>query len=600
MKKLLLLSILLITVYSCSKDDNIQNDHFPDISENIKTAKINENVITFKATDSSIENVTETSVSINENDDTNNLKIGSVITQIPTKKNPDGFARKITGIQKVNGKIILQTEQAEFDEVYKELQINSPIEIDYSNLSKNYSFRSSNPIPVGIGIGNKDKVLEFKYDEKNKDFSYEVVFKEKQNGINGEIRFKGRIKIDNQNSKFIFNLKPGTDKVFLVQNGMKITYNSKVTVKGKYKKKLEQIEVARIPVSIGVPTDFIAYPALVIKMGVSGEITAEMSIETTNTFEYGCSAAYIENNGSNFERLKNWLNPFSKTKNLKDGKWNTIAYSNLTSKIEPEGKLKLEVKGYFSPGIRIVFPMFRNVKAGLYIEHYLKFKAETEFTSNKVDWELGYGIDANAVFKVKALNKKKSFFNADFESAFYSFPYKKLTEGSFELPSKIYEGDITLSTQQEVENFGAKNYTEITGNLYIGHHISNHSNISNLNSLNSLNSIKGFLLIRNNAKLTTLSGLNNISSIGGNLSIVNNEMLSSLIGLSNISTIGGSLGIGGNSTLTSLDGLNKITLIEGQLSISNNKMLSSLTGLNNINTIRGGLNIRINKKLLTY
>ena len=62
--------------------------------------------------------------------------------------------------QKVNGKIILQTEQAEFDEVYKELQINSPIEIDYSNLSTTYSFKSSNSTPVGIGLGDKDKVLE--------------------------------------------------------------------------------------------------------------------------------------------------------------------------------------------------------------------------------------------------------------------------------------------------------------------------------------------------------------------------------------------------------------------------------------------------------
>lgn len=620
MKKLLLLSILLITVYSCSKDDNIQGEHFPDLPENIKTEKINDNVITFKATDSSIENVTETSVTINENDDTNNLKVGSVIRQNPNDKNPDGFARKITNIQKINGKIILQTEQAEFDEVYKELQINSPIEIDYSNLSSTYSFKRSNPIPVGIGLGNKDYVLEFKYDELNKDFSYEVVFKEKKNGVKGEIRFKGRLKIDNQNSKFIFNLKPGTDKVFLVQNGMKITYNSKVTVKGKYKKELEQIEVARIPVSIGLPTDFIAYPALVIKMGVSGEITAEMSVETTNTFEYGCSAAYIENNESNLERLKNWLNPFSETKSYEEGKWNTIAYSKLTSKIEPEGNLKLEVKGYFSPGIRIVFPMFRNVKAGLYIEHYLKFKAETEFISNKVDWELGFGIDAKAVFKVKELNKKKTFFKTDFESAFYSLPYKELTRGSFELPENIYDGDITLTTQQEVDDFGANNYTEITGTLRIGHPQIN-SNISSLNSLSSVTLIKGSLDIGNNAMLSSLTGLNNIRAVGSSLtinnnailtslselnkitsiedylSIANNEMLSSLTGLNNINTIGSSLSINNNAKLNSLTGLNNINSIKGPLAITNNEMLSSLIGLNNLNTIDGRLTIKNNNEL---
>ncbi len=152
-------------------------------------------------------------------------------------------------------------------------------------------------------------------------------------------------------------------------------------------------------------------------------------------------------------------------------------------------------------------------------------------------------------------------------------------------------GNITLNTQQQVDDFPA-NYPGCINMLY-SIFISG-SNINNLNGLNTLNSI-GSLQIVGCPALTSLQGLENVTSVGGYFGISYNSGLTSLQGLVSLETVGGSLSIFENSTLTNLQGLGIINSV-GHLSIVNNSALTSLYGLT-ITSINGNLTIFLNGEL---
>jgi hypothetical protein len=160
--------------------------------------------------------------------------------------------------------------------------------------------------------------------------------------------------------------------------------------------------------------------------------------------------------------------------------------------------------------------------------------------------------------------------------------------------STIYEGNVTLTTQQEVEDFGAKRYSEIHGFLQIG--VNNIENdISNLSALSDLINITNRLYVYNCNNLTNLNGLNNLLSALG-IWMSNNDVLSDISQLFNIN-VSGILLITDNSNLISLKGLSNISsLIE--VNISNNINLTDINDLQNLTTIIGGnLTISANSSL---
>ncbi len=71
--------------------------------------------------------------------------------------------------------------------------------------------------------------------------------------------------------------------------------------------------------------------------------------------------------------------------------------------------------------------------------------------------------------------------------------------------SQTYHGDLTLSTQEQIDNF---NYTEIDGSLTIEEAEPN--TILNLIGLSELTTINADLIIRSNKSLENLEGLNNL------------------------------------------------------------------------------------------
>ncbi len=146
----------------------------------------------------------------------------------------------------------------------------------------------------------------------------------------------------------------------------------------------------------------------------------------------------------------------------------------------------------------------------------------------------------------------------------------------------IFNGDLTISSQNQLEEFGALGYTTFIGNLRIGGY-QNGSDINSLLPLINLESVIGILEISHNDSLLSLNGLNNleISSLG--IRIRSNPSLTEITSLSNLVSIG-DLSITNNSSLASLDGLESLSSIN-QLSLSSNAELSSINGLTSLTSL---------------
>ena len=159
-------------------------------------------------------------------------------------------------------------------------------------------------------------------------------------------------------------------------------------------------------------------------------------------------------------------------------------------------------------------------------------------------------------------------------------------EIKFTTPSnKAFDGDVVLSTQEEVIEFGASNYNSIKGTLEIT------GNVTDLAPLNSLGLVKVKLDISNTTLLSDLNGLENIIAVGFDdiliggqgMEIVNNASLSSLNGINGLEAINGGFRITDNDMLENLNGLGDLWVVQnGVLSIADNDNLTSLSGLNNL------------------
>ena len=162
----------------------------------------------------------------------------------------------------------------------------------------------------------------------------------------------------------------------------------------------------------------------------------------------------------------------------------------------------------------------------------------------------------------------------------------------------MFEGDITLSTQEEVNAFAANGYCGVKGRLFIGSRMDMvegtpvfiNSDITNLQGLEGLKIIDKELAIGINPLLTSLNGLNNLEQVSDLIiqyanALVNLQGLNSLAIFTGTHGNGkGSIDINSNTSLVNLEGLDSVTLI-GNLSIKNNPVLTNLHGLENLEKV---------------
>ncbi len=192
--------------------------------------------------------------------------------------------------------------------------------------------------------------------------------------------------------------------------------------------------------------------------------------------------------------------------------------------------------------------------------------------------------------------------------------------------SEIYEGDITLGSQQIIEEFALIGYTAITGKLCIGVNCDSpftESDTESLSSLSGLTSVQ-MLRISNNPLLQSLSGIENIKveeyfSITVNASLKNidevaampfnvlpqglaisgNASLENIDGLIKLNSSGGFIYIAANDALQNIDGLSNLISAK-DLTIILNPLLTHLNGLNKLELVQDDVSISRNKSLYNF
>ena len=150
--------------------------------------------------------------------------------------------------------------------------------------------------------------------------------------------------------------------------------------------------------------------------------------------------------------------------------------------------------------------------------------------------------------------------------------------------NNIFQGDVTLTSQEEVNNFGSLAYTKIAGSLFLN---DQEGDLTNLNSLQSLIVVEGDLEIKFNGVLTNLFGLQNLERVEGTLHIRQNSSLDNIEGLQSLQVIGNDFVFHNNDVSTNLNGLENITQILGNLDVSGNAQLQNLNGLVGLASISG-------------
>ncbi|GAO42695.1 hypothetical protein [Flavihumibacter petaseus] len=165
------------------------------------------------------------------------------------------------------------------------------------------------------------------------------------------------------------------------------------------------------------------------------------------------------------------------------------------------------------------------------------------------------------------------------------------------LAEKVYFGSITLSTQQEVIEFGRGHYTTINGSLFLT------GSITDLAPLKDLAIIDYALEVTNTNQLTTLNGMDSIMAVGAagffhGMRFENNTALKELNALKNLTSNNGPLIIVNNDELTDLSGFDNITYNSfGNIDIQLCEKLTSLHGLEKLNWLDGGILISDNPNL---
>ncbi|MFX0556100.1 hypothetical protein ACOCEA_04850 [Maribacter sp. CXY002] len=191
------------------------------------------------------------------------------------------------------------------------------------------------------------------------------------------------------------------------------------------------------------------------------------------------------------------------------------------------------------------------------------------------------GLEPNTRYYLRAYATNKNGTNYGGEVDFFT--------------AKIYRGNVVLSSQEEVDSFGAEEYLTIIGNVFIGKN--GGSNITNLSALSNLNQIRGDFTIgtydKGNPLLTNLNGLEYLALIDTyflndfipkNLIISYNENLENVDALNGLGYFNGDLRIYSNDKLKNLNGLSRLTTAK-RISISGNDALENINGLENITKV---------------
>lgn len=160
----------------------------------------------------------------------------------------------------------------------------------------------------------------------------------------------------------------------------------------------------------------------------------------------------------------------------------------------------------------------------------------------------------------------------------------------------VFEGDVFLQTQDQLNDFAALCYTGISGNLFIFKASVNPAEgpvVNDISPLNNLTEVGGEIRIDRN-DISNLSGLENITSASG-ITLGQLPNLENLNGIENLiqNTINSgktdfSIFLGGCPKITSISLFRGLTVLEN-LSLGSLESLSSFEGLNDLERVNNRL-----------
>jgi FlgD Ig-like domain len=191
------------------------------------------------------------------------------------------------------------------------------------------------------------------------------------------------------------------------------------------------------------------------------------------------------------------------------------------------------------------------------------------------------------------------------------------------------QAEVTLTTQEEVDNFPLRFCNTLCSLTITGNDITNLDSLyvlqrtgslvvqfnpmlTDLDGLSSLALLAGEcgttgLNISYNNLLSNIDGLSSLTKIGGAITIYSNTMLTNLDGLANVDSLGGSregqsIYISSNASLENIDGLSRISHVPSEVVISNHPGLLNIDGLSSLKVIgaaqnTGGLYLASNDAL---
>ncbi|WP_162288570.1 Ig-like domain-containing protein [Tenacibaculum jejuense] len=191
--------------------------------------------------------------------------------------------------------------------------------------------------------------------------------------------------------------------------------------------------------------------------------------------------------------------------------------------------------------------------------------------------------------------------------------------------SEVFEGDVNLLNQEELEDFVSRGYTSINGELHIGNAFGTNGYafpyaVNDLTPLKKIKFVKrldiihtiltsvegiedmeveGFIQIAFNNELLNLKGFPNIKETGVALNLNGNHKLEDIKDLIHVKSFLW-LSIGDNINLVNLEGLNNVTEVEQDLRIQGNLRIENLNELTNLKLVGEDLSISNNQALYSF
>ncbi|WP_318310103.1 VWA domain-containing protein [Flagellimonas crocea] len=197
-------------------------------------------------------------------------------------------------------------------------------------------------------------------------------------------------------------------------------------------------------------------------------------------------------------------------------------------------------------------------------------------TQETITFESPSGLITNSNYSWQIKTKDDDFEELDVESEVQSFNYQ----------GAVFEGDISISSQEQLDSFC---YTSITGNLNIANQNYGIPNVEfvDYQNLEIVKNVEGYVWIRNETK-ANLDYLNNLETIGGFLRINQFNGTEIISGFKGLQDLGGGLSIfdiQGQNTIREINGFNSLEGSFNTLSLSGLSNLESIVGFNNLQSL---------------